>query len=91
MLSGAAGKASRSEKGIWLHAPVSALCLFRDKCCFQVIYFNPNFSFVPFIKVRVAAGVETVRLRDAVKNACVRPENRAFGAILPDRAPLRGV
>ena len=51
------------------------LCHFRDKCCFQVIYFVCNISFVPLIEVRSSARLETSRLTDAVKNTCVRPAN----------------
>jgi hypothetical protein len=60
------------------HAAVSALWHFRDKCCFQVIYFVPNFSFLDPIETRLAAGVETIRLRDAVKIACVRSARRVW-------------
>ena len=42
------------------------------ECCFQVIYFNSNISFVPLIETRLRPGVETIRLRHAVKNAWAR-------------------
>src|SRR6185295_18772183 len=65
----------------------AALCHFRDKCCFQVIYFVSNISFVPSIETRSATGGETVRLRAAVKNACVRaagpPLSRSAQRIRP--------
>src|SRR4051812_28247162 len=52
------------------------LCHFRDKCCFQVIYFVRNISFVPMISAALSAGLETSRLMNAVKNGCVRPADR---------------
>src|SRR5215218_3051522 len=45
---------------------------FPDECCFQVIYFNSNISFVERHETSLAAGLETIRLRHAVKNAWVR-------------------
>ena len=45
---------------------------FVAECCFQVIYFNSNISFVDPIETSLAAGVETLRLTHAVKNAWVR-------------------
>jgi hypothetical protein len=35
---------------------------FPGECCFQVIYFNSNISFVAPIETCLAAGVETTRL-----------------------------
>jgi hypothetical protein len=41
---------------------------FPAECCFQVIYFNPNISFLSLIAMGLAPGVKTTRLGHAVKN-----------------------
>src|SRR5207248_8074723 len=46
---------------------------FAAKCCFQVIYFNPNIFFVPPSETCLEAGVETSRSIRATKlNAWTR-------------------
>jgi lipoprotein-anchoring transpeptidase ErfK/SrfK len=45
---------------------------FAAKCCFHVIYFDSNISFLPFIEMRLRPSVETTRLTPAVKNAWAR-------------------
>lgn len=64
---------------------------FPDECCFQVIYFNSNISFCFAIETGLTAGLETIRLRHAVKNAWVRrqtPISDRFALAFED--PLTG-
>ena len=62
--------------------------MFADECCFQVIYFNSKISFVAPIETSLKTGVETVRLRHAVKNAWVRRQTGfLIGFAWHSRAP----
>src|SRR6266700_6963293 len=65
--------------------------MFPDKCCFQVIYFNPNISFPPSIEVRLGPVVETTRLIPAVKNTRARPASPPSGLARDLRAPRGAV
>jgi hypothetical protein len=42
---------------------------FTDGCCFQVIYFNSNISFLPPAEVSAKASVETGWITHTVKDA----------------------
>jgi lipoprotein-anchoring transpeptidase ErfK/SrfK len=65
--------------------------MFPAECCFQVIYFVLNISFLAPIKTRLTPGAQTIRLRHAVKNTWVklRP-GFSQGPAGQLRAPERG-
>jgi len=61
-----------------LSGAFGAIRTFPDECCFQVIYFNSNISFLHLIEAGLGPDAETVRLINAVKNAWEETGEPAF-------------